>query len=416
MRVLVVGAGGREHAIAWRLRSSPGVTDLLLAPGNAGTAQIATNLPIEATDLPGLLEAARSRNVDMTVVGPEAPLAAGIVDLFREHGLRVVGPTRAAARIESSKSYAKELMARYGIPTARSWVFHAPAEARAHVAEAPMPLVVKADGLTAGKGVTVCHSREEALRAISACMEERVYGDAGASVLVEEYLEGQEVSVFAFTDGVHISPLVAACDYKRLLEGNEGPNTGGLGSYSPPRFWSEALNQEVEDRIVRPVLEALSQEGHPYQGALYAGLMLTESGPKVLEFNCRLGDPEAQVVLPRLASDFLDVLTAVADGTLDWCPVEWTGPVCTGVVLASEGYPQAYRTGHPVSGLDNLDSDAWVFHAGTRQHGAEVVTAGGRVLMVVGQGNSLEEAREHAYRNVERVHFSGAYYRRDIGA
>ena len=416
MRVLVVGAGGREHAIAWRLRSSPGVTDLLLAPGNAGTAQIATNLPIEATDLPGLLEAARSRNVDMTVVGPEAPLAAGIVDLFREQGLRVVGPTRGAAQIESSKSYAKRLMEKHGIPTAQSWVFDAPAEARAYVAEAPMPLVVKADGLTAGKGVTVCHSREEALRAISACMEERVYGDAGASILVEEYLEGQEVSVFAFTDGVHISPLVAACDYKRLLEGNEGPNTGGIGSYSPPRFWSEELSQEIEDRIVRPVVEALAQEGHPYQGALYAGLMLTESGPKVLEFNCRLGDPEAQVVLPRLASDFLDVLTAVADGTLDWCPVEWTGPVCTGVVLASEGYPQAYRTGHPVSGLGNIDSDAWVFHAGTRQIGAEVVTAGGRVLMVVGQGNSLEEAREHAYRNVERVHFSGAYYRRDIGA
>ena len=274
---------------------------------------------------------------------------------------------------------------------------------------------MKADGLTGGKGVTVCHSREEAMRALTACMEERVYGDAGASVLVEEYLEGQEVSVFVFTDGVHISPLVAACDYKRLLEGNEGPNTGGLGSYSPPPFWSEALSQEIEERIVRPTVDALAQEGHPYQGALYAGLMLTETGPKVLEFNCRLGDPEAQVVLPRLTSDFLDVLTAVADGTLDWCPVEWTGPVCAGVVLASEGYPQEYRTGHSITGLDTVDPDAWVFHAGTRQDGAEVVTAGGRVLMVVGQGTTLEEAREHAYRNVERVHFSGAYYRRDIG-
>ena len=386
-----------------------------MAPGNAGTAQIAANLPVEATDLPGLLAAARSHDVDMTVVGPEAPLAAGIVDLFREQGLRVVGPTRGAAQIESSKSYAKRLMEKHGIPTAQSWLFDTPAEARAHVAEAPMPLVVKADGLTAGKGVTVCHSREEALRAISSCMDERVYGDAGASVLVEEYLAGQEVSVFAFTDGVHISPLVAACDYKRLLEGNEGPNTGGLGSYSPPPFWSEALSQEIEERIVRPTVDALAEEGHPYQGALYAGLMLTESGPKVLEFNCRLGDPEAQVVLPRLNSDFLDVLTAVADGTLDWRPVEWTGPVCAGVVLASQGYPQEYRTGQPVSGLDSLDPDAWVFHAGTRQEGADVVTAGGRVLMVVGQGASLEEAREHAYRNVERVHFSGAYYRRDIG-
>ena len=386
-----------------------------MAPGNAGTAQIAANLPVEATDLPGLLAAARSHGVDMTVVGPEAPLAAGIVDLFREQGLRVVGPTRGAAQIESSKSYAKRLMEKHGIPTAQSWLFDTPAEARAHVAEAPMPLVVKADGLTAGKGVTVCHSREEALRAISSCMDERVYGDAGASVLVEEYLAGQEVSVFAFTDGVHISPLVAACDYKRLLEGNEGPNTGGLGSYSPPPFWSEALSQEIEERIVRPAVDALAEEGHPYQGALYAGLMLTESGPKVLEFNCRLGDPEAQVVLPRLTSDFLDVLTAVADGTLDWRPVEWTGPVCAGVVLASQGYPQEYRTGQPVSGLDSLDPDAWVFHAGTRQEGADVVTAGGRVLMVVGQGASLEEAREHAYRNVERVHFKGAYYRRDIG-
>ncbi len=416
MRILVVGAGGREHAIAWRLRSCPGVTDVLVAPGNAGTAQIATNLPIEATDLPGLLEAVRTQNVDMTVVGPEAPLAAGIADLFRSHGLRVVGPTRAAAQIESSKSYAKSLMAKYGIPTAQSWVFDSPAEARAHVAEAPIPLVVKADGLTGGKGVTVCYSRDEAMRALTACMEERVYGDAGTRVLVEEYLEGQEVSVFAFTDGVSISPLTAACDYKRLLEGNKGPNTGGIGSYSPPPFWSEALSQEIEERIVHRTLHALAQEGHPYQGMLYAGLMLTEKGPKVLEFNCRLGDPEAQVVLPRLTSDFLDVLTAVADGTLDWCPVEWTGPVCAGVVLASEGYPLEYKTGHPVSGLDALDPDAWVFHAGTRQDGEEVVTAGGRVLMVVGQGTSLEEAREHAYRNVERVHFSGAYYRRDIGA
>ena len=416
MRVLVVGAGGREHAIAWRLRSCPGVTELLVAPGNAGTGQIATNLPIDATDLPGLLEAARAHSVDMTVVGPEAPLAAGIVDLFREHGMRVVGPTRGAAQIESSKSYAKALMAKHGIPTARSWVFDTAAGARAHVAEAPMPLVVKADGLTAGKGVTVCGTRADALSAINACMEERVYGDAGASILVEEYLEGQEVSVFAFTDGVHISPLAAACDYKRLLDGDEGPNTGGLGSYSPPRFWSDELSREIEDRIVRPVVDALAQEGHPYQGALYAGLMLTEDGPKVLEFNCRLGDPEAQVVLPRLSSDFLEVLTAVADGTLDWCPVEWSGPACAGIVLASEGYPQAYTTGHAVTGLDDLDPDAWVFHAGTRQDGAEVVTSGGRVLMVVGQGATVEEAREHAYRNVERVHFPGAYYRRDIGA
>ena len=387
-----------------------------MAPGNAGTAQVATNLPIEATDLPGLLQAALSRHVDMTVVGPEAPLAAGIVDLFREQGLRVVGPTRGAAQIESSKSYAKALMAKHGIPTAQSWLFTTPSEARAHVAEAPMPLVVKADGLTAGKGVTVCHTREEAMHAISECMDERVYGDAGANILVEEYLEGQEVSVFAFTDGVHISPLAAACDYKRLLDGDEGPNTGGLGSYSPPRFWSEDLSREIEDRIVRPVVDALAQEGHPYQGALYAGLMLTEDGPKVLEFNCRLGDPEAQVVLPRLASDFLDVLTAVADGTLDWCPVEWSGPACAGVVLASQGYPQAYRTGYPVTGLDSLDPDAWVFHAGTRQDGTDVVTAGGRVLMVVGQGATVEEAREQAYRNVERVQFPGVYYRRDIGA
>ena len=402
--------------MAWRLRSCPGVTELFVAPGNAGTAQIATNLPVEPTDLPGLLEAVRSHSVDMTVVGPEAPLAAGIVDLFREQGLRVVGPTRAAARIESSKSYAKWLMAKYAIPTAQSWVFDTPREARAHIAEAPVPLVVKADGLTGGKGVTVCHSRDEAMRALAACMEERVYGDAGARVLVEEYLEGQEVSVFAFTDGSYTSPLTAACDYKRLLEGNEGPNTGGLGSYSPPRFWSEALSREIEERIVHRTLDALAQEGHPYQGMLYAGLMLTESGPKVLEFNCRLGDPEAQVVLPRLTSDFLDVLAAVADGTLDWRPVEWSGPVCAGVVLASGGYPQEYGTGYPVAGLDSLDPDAWVFHAGTRQDGPDVVTAGGRVLMVVGQGATLDEARAHAYRNVERVSFSGVYYRRDIGA
>jgi phosphoribosylamine--glycine ligase len=420
MNILVIGSGGREHALAWKLRQSPLVDVLFVAPGNGGTAQIATNLPISATDVEVLARAARAHRVDLTVVGPEAPLALGIADRFRQEGLAIVGPTKAAAQIEASKLFAKRLMLRHGIPTAGARAFSSHDEARSYVDSAPLPLVIKADGLAAGKGVAVCHRREEGLKALHDCMVARVFGPAGDRVLVEEFLTGQEVSVFAFSDGAHVSPLVAACDYKRALDGDQGPNTGGMGSYSPPTFWTEELSQVVMERIMRPVIGALAAESAPFRGVIYGGLMLTAEGPKVLEFNSRLGDPEAQVILPRLSSDLVELLLAVANGTLDQCPIHWSPQACVGVVAASGGYPGEYRTGHLIQGLERLEADVLVFHAGTQTRvdgitgRPALVTAGGRVLTVAALGSTLEEARTRVYTGLRRVQFQDMDYRRDI--
>ncbi|MFN3974212.1 MAG: phosphoribosylamine--glycine ligase, partial [Dehalococcoidia bacterium] len=345
MRILVVGAGAREHAIAWKLAQSPRVDALFVAPGNAGTAAIATNLPIPVTDLESLSRAARLYHIDLTIVGPEMPLAMGIVDRFRQEGLAIFGPTRAAAQIETSKIFAKGLMERWGIPTAPARAFTDYREALHYVNIHPLPLVVKADGLAAGKGVTVCHTYQEAVEAVHKAMRQRAFGPAGERILIETCLTGREVSVFAFTDGEHLSPLVAACDYKRLLDGDQGPNTGGMGSYSPPEFWTPTLAETVRQRIMEPVVRALAQEGHPYQGVLYAGLMLTPEGPQVLEFNCRLGDPEAQVILPRLKGDLLEAVEAVLRGTVQQTRLEWSAEACVGVVAASQGYPGDYQKG-----------------------------------------------------------------------
>jgi phosphoribosylamine--glycine ligase len=419
VKVLVVGNGAREHAIAWKIRQSPLVDEVFVAPGNAGTAAIATNIPVAATDIEGQARAAREHGVDLTVVGPEVPLAAGIVDCFQEQGLAVFGPTKEAARIESSKVFAKELMAKHGIPTGRYEVFDSYDEACIYVISHDFPLVVKADGLAAGKGVTVATTEAQAMKALHECLVERVFGEAGDRVLVEECLSGREVSVFAFTDGETLSPLVAACDYKLAFDGDKGPNTGGMGSYSPPPFWTAALEQEVREKIMEPTVRALAQAGCAYRGVLYGGLMLTEDGPKVIEFNCRLGDPETQVILPRLETDLVEILVSIADGTLNKTSIAWSGDSCVGVAMASGGYPGKYITGMSISGLAEAEAHGLVFHAGTRQgkeEGSNIVTDGGRVLTVVGKGPSLDEARAQAYEGIAQIRLERGFYRRDIAA
>ena len=418
MNVLVIGSGSREHAIAWKLSSSPRVDRLFIVPGNAGTDSVGVNLPGSAGDLEGMALLVKEHGVDLTVVGPEAPLANGIVDLFRERGLAIFGPTKAAAQVEASKAFAKELLRRHGIPCPEFRVFHAYHEAHSFLSRHEGPVVVKADGLAAGKGVVVCKTKEEAVDALDLCMVAKAFGAAGDTVVVEEYLEGREVSVFAFSDGEHLSPLVAACDYKRLLDGDAGPNTGGMGSYAPPEFWTPDMERRVREEIMVPAVRALKEEGTPYQGVLYGGLMVTPQGPTVLEFNCRFGDPEAQVILPLLKTDLLEVALASIVGRLDKLSIEWEESACVGVVMASGGYPGDYTTGLPLSGLGDVDDDVEVFHAGTRLaavgEGSQVLTDGGRVLAVVGRGGSLAYARERAYDNIQRLNFHGAHYRRDI--
>ncbi len=414
MKVLVIGNGAREHAIAWKLNQSPLGPDLYVAPGNAGTADIAENVPIDSGDIEGLVKFASDQAMDVSVVGPEAPLAAGLVDRFGEAGAPVFGPRQAAAAIESSKSFAKGVMQRAGVPTAEALVFDSMNEARGHIAGSDPPWVIKADGLAAGKGVVMAIDRATAERALRSMLDEREFGPAGETVLVEEWMTGREVSVFAFVDGEHVSSITAACDYKRVGDGDVGPNTGGMGSYSPPPFWDKLLEEEVRKGILQPVAEELVRMGTPYQGVLYGGLMLTESGPKVVEFNCRLGDPEAQVVLPRLKSDLLDIALRASRGELATEEVEWSGPACVGVVMASGGYPGEYRTGFPISGLDQLDDGVTAFHAGTRGTGSGIVTSGGRVMTITATGRSLGYARELAYANVSRVHFEDCFCRTDI--
>lgn len=423
MRVLVIGSGAREHTLCWALSRSSQIGQLYCAPGNGGTAVIAENVSLDPMDFAACADWAERHAIDLTVIGPEDPLGGGIVDTFAARGLPVFGPTAAAARIEGSKLWSKALMERAGVPTARAARFTDYAEARQwtqrHTAEGgAYPLVVKADGLAAGKGVLIAADERETLRALDELMRERTLGAAGASVLIEEFMEGVELSLFALTDGERVVPLAPACDYKRAYDNDEGPNTGGMGAYSPPKFATPELLATIEQRILQPTVAALAAEGAPFKGLLYAGLMITHDGPKVVEFNCRFGDPETQVVLPRLQSDLLALCAAVATGRLDSVPAPtWSDEATCGVVVASGGYPGPYEKGKLISGLDTLDDDILVFHAGTRREAdGRLVTSGGRALTVVARGASVIAARERVYANLGRILFDGARWRSDIGA
>jgi phosphoribosylamine--glycine ligase len=414
---MIIGGGAREHALAWKITQSPKVKELYVAPGNAGTASIAHNLSIRPTDIEALAKAARDIGINLTVVGPEAPLASGIVDYFERLRLPIFGPTKAAAQLESSKVFAKNLMQKYGMPCPNSITFSSYPEAKKYLESRPIPVVVKADGLAAGKGVTVASSTEEALKALSDIMEVKIFGSAGDSVVIEEYLTGKEVSLLAFTDGKTVIPMVPACDYKRVFDNDQGPNTGGMGSYSPPGFFDTKMTQQVMKNILQPAVEAMAQEGMPYKGVLYAGLMIATDGPKVLEFNARFGDPETQAILPRLQTDLVDILLAIVDNRLSEMAVEWNNDACVGVVMASAGYPGNYKTGFPITGLDKADERILVFHAGTKLgDDSQVYTYGGRVLTVTATGKNMAEARAKVYQNLPRIHFDGCHYRKDIAA
>ena len=415
MNLLIVGSGAREHALAWKLRQSPKLTDLFIAPGNGGTAAIATNLPADLADLEAICTAATHQRIDLVIVGQEGPIAAGLVDQLTVRGIAAFGPSRNAARIESSKAFAKDLMRRHGIPTAHSETFTGRSAARDYVESRTAPLVVKADGLAAGKGVFVCDTTDEALRAVDLMLgDERIFGPAGSTVIVEERLSGREVSAHAFTDGLAVAPMPFSCDYKRVYDGDEGPNTGGMGAYSPPLWLDEPLEPLIHETITEAAVQAMREEGAPYCGVLYPGLMITSEGPRVLEFNCRFGDPETQVLLPRLKSDLLEICWAVANNRLSEAEIEWSTDACVG---ASGGYPGQYETGFPIAGLNSVEPGVFVFHAGTtRDEDDTVRTSGGRVLTVVASAATLQEARAIAYRNVQRIHFSRAQYRRDIAA
>jgi len=418
MNILVVGGGGREHALAWKIARSPLVTKLYCAPGNPGIAQVAECLPIAADDLGALREAAHARRVDLTVVGPEAPLAAGIVDEFRKDKRLIFGPHQAAARIESSKAFSKELMGRLRIPTAEACTFTAVGPALDHLDHRDVPVVVKADGLAQGKGVVVAASRAEAREAVRAMMEGKAFGEAGSRVVIEEFLAGEELTVMAFTDGKTVLPMVPAQDHKRVGDGDTGPNTGGMGAYAPTPLGTGELIDRIRREILEPVVEGLSRVGSPFHGVLYAGLMVAHGEPKVLEFNARMGDPETQVVLPLLKTDLVEVLTAVVEHRLDRLTVEWHERAAVCVVLAAPGYPGAPRKGTPIHGLMETEGrdECLVFHAGTSAGPGGVVTAGGRVLGVTGVGKTLVAARDRAYDGVRRIRFDGMHYRSDIAA
>jgi len=416
MNVLVIGSGGREHALCHALRRSRGLGRLLILPGNAGTAELGTNVPGDPCDIALALEVARREDVGLTIVGPEEPLAAGIVDAFEAAGRRIFGPTAAAARLESDKAFAKQLMRQYAVPTADARIFDDYELARQYIATRDEAVVVKAAGLAKGKGVIVCADPADAILAAERILVQRVFGEAGARIVVEERLLGREASLLAVVDRHTSYLLEPAQDHKRLGDGDSGPNTGGMGAFCPTPLVTEAVLRQVQTQILVPVLDALVREGLPYRGVLYLGLMLTAAGPKVLEFNCRFGDPEAQAILMRLESDLLELLNAAVDGRLEQVEVRWDPRHALCVVMASAGYPEAVRTGVPIRGLPPPADDAVVFHAGTRRVGDEVVTAGGRVLGVTALGPTLADARRRAYELVAQIRFEGAQYRTDLGA
>jgi phosphoribosylamine--glycine ligase len=421
MRVLLIGSGGREHALAWKIAQSPLLKALFIAPGNAGTALLRAqgveiaNIPIDVKEKPALVATALEKKIDLVVIGPEAPLADGLADDFRAKGLAVFGPSRAAAEIESSKVFAKEFMQRRGIPSAKFSAFRDFEKALHYIQDLERPVVIKASGLAAGKGVILPDNPAQAETALRQIMVEKAFGSAGDEVVLEEKLTGPEVSLFGFTDGTTLKSTIPAQDHKRIFDGDRGPNTGGMGAYAPVPVCAPAMAEKIARNVLRPAVDGLREEGRPFVGVLYGGLMLTNEGPKVIEFNCRFGDPETQVILPLLESDLLEILMACAAGRLADVDIRWSKGAAASVVVASEGYPGKYPVGRPISGLEETQPNSFVFHAGTREQDGQVVTAGGRVLCATGWGENISEALKSAYSAIGPIRFEGMQYRKDIG-
>lgn len=418
MRILLIGGGGREHALAWKLAQSTKVEKIFAAPGNPGIGLLnkCECIALDTDNLEGVADYAEEQSIDLTVVGPEAPLVAGLADVFKRRGLPVFGPSKAAAQLEGSKAFSKELMAKYDIPTAFFKVCEDIETAKAYVEEKGAPIVVKADGLAAGKGVVVAMTKEEALEAIDEMMADHRFGNAGARLVLEEYMEGEEASLLAFTDGKTVVPMIAAQDHKRIFDGDEGPNTGGMGTYAPAPVMTDVLRLKATEKVLKPVVAAMAAEGMPYSGCLYAGLMIKGDTVKVVEFNCRFGDPETQVVLPLLDGDLAEIMLGCATGTLDQVEVAWSDKAAVCVVMASGGYPGDYEKGKEITGLADADAlnNVVVFHAGTKEADGKIVTSGGRVLGVTAVGSNIKGAHDLAYEAVEKIHFDKAFCRKDI--
>ena len=415
MKILVVGGGGREHALIWKIAQNPRAEKIYCAPGNGGISQLAECVDIAATDIEAMVKWAVDNQMDFVVVAPDDPLALGMVDAMEAAGIRAFGPNKAAAIIEASKAYSKELMKKYHIPTAEYEIFSDYNAAKEYAETCKIPVVLKADGLALGKGVLICKTREEARAGLKTIMEDKAFGSAGNTVVIEEFLEGPEVSVLTFCDGTTILPMESAQDHKRALDNDEGTNTGGMGTFCPTPKYTAEMRRRVEEEIIVPTMHALNKEGRKFKGVIFFGLMLTKDGPKLLEYNARFGDPEAQSVLFRMKNDLLTILEAVVDERLNEIQLEWEPGVAVCVVMASGGYPGSYEKGKEITGLEQVDEDVMVFHAGTKLEDGKFRTAGGRVLGVTARGRDMEEAREKAYANVKKIHFDGAHYRTDIG-
>lgn len=417
MKILVVGSGGREHALIWKLRQSPKVTDIFCAPGNGGIAEYASCVDIAPDNIGGLLIFALDEKIDLTIVGPEAPLANGIVDAFQDKGLKIFGPSKNAAQLEGSKVFAKEFMKRHNIATSDFQSFENIQDAKDYLRKRDFPVVVKADGLAAGKGVLVCSTEKEAFDALEQIMEKRVFQQAGNRVIIEDYLTGEEASILAISDGRTFMMLDSSQDHKRIFDNDLGPNTGGMGAYSPAPVITQELSKDIACNIIAPVIDGMRSEGMPFKGVLYAGLMITASGPKVLEFNVRFGDPETQAIIPRLKGDLVDIFLSSCNETLKDIPVAWDSRACVCVVMSARGYPGSYEKGKEIKGTEQFIShpDIFIFHAGTTKHKQNLLTSGGRVLAITALGNGIEQAIQKAYSAVDQVCFDGCFFRRDIG-
>ena len=415
MNILILGSGGREHALLWKLAQSPEATKLYAVPGNPGMAELAECVAGSIEDNAAVVKLAQEKKIDLVVVGPEVPLMNGVVDALRAAGIKAFGPTKAAAELEGSKSFSKNIMKKYGIPTAKYEVFTDADAARAYIEKEGAPIVIKADGLAAGKGVIVAETKEQALDAVHEILDDAAFGKAGSRVVIEAFMEGEEASLLAFTDGKTIRPMVSSQDHKRAYDGDKGPNTGGMGTYAPAPVMTKDMVEQATEKILKPMIAAMAKEGRPYQGCLYAGLMITEEGPKVVEFNARFGDPETQVVLPLLKGDLVKIMQACVDGTLDTAAVDWEDGAAVCVVMASGGYPKSYKKGYAIDGLKKAESlGTFVFHAGTAKKDGKVVTSGGRVLGVTARGGGIKEATEKAYKGVEAIRFTDEFHRKDI--